>query len=97
VLTERQLILAFLIVFQPQLVVGASGYVILVDVETGKQLWEVNLKGTGYGTVSLCCFNGQIFAGSNGTAWGITADTGSVLWSNNLSVRASVMALFDKL
>jgi outer membrane protein assembly factor BamB len=69
-----------------QLAVGSSGYVYMIDTESGNQVWVCNLKGAGHGSVSLACVEGNVYAGSNGTAWGIDGTNGSVMWSNNLSV-----------
>jgi len=69
-----------------KLFVGRSGYVVCLDTYTGDQLWEVNLKGTGYGCVNLLSFTSDLLvAGTNGYVFGLDPEKGTILWYNNLS------------
>ena len=64
------------------IVVGIKGTVIAIDRDTGKTLWNTELKGSEFVNVTL--ERGDVFAASRGRLYRLDATTGEILWCNEL-------------
>ena len=60
------------------IVVGIKGTVIAIDRDTGKTLWNTELKGSEFVNVTL--ERGDVFAASRGRLYRLDATTGEILW-----------------
>jgi hypothetical protein len=73
------------------LVVGTSGYIVLIplsDFDKTSSNINVSLPGCGYDVVSVLANNGDIYAGSNGYVYKLDS-SGKILATNNLPGRGN--------
>jgi outer membrane protein assembly factor BamB len=63
--------------------VGLRGAVVAVDRDSGKSIWESNLKGSDFVTVTLQ--DGDLFAASRGRVYRLDPASGAILWVNELA------------
>ena len=62
--------------------VGLKGSVVAIDRDSGKSIWQSNLKGAEFVTVTLQ--EGDLFAASRGRVYRLDPATGATLWVNDL-------------
>jgi outer membrane protein assembly factor BamB len=63
--------------------VGLRGAVVAVDRGSGETIWESNLKGAEFVTVTLQ--EGELFAASRGRVYRLDPSSGDILWVNELA------------
>ena len=59
-----------------------EGAVVAIDRASGTSIWESNLKGAEFVTVTVD--GGDLFAASRGRVYRIDPATGAILWVNDL-------------
>src|SRR5262245_11563995 len=62
--------------------VGTSGTVVAIDGGTGETVWQADLKGSDFVTVTVQA--GQLFAASKGRVYRLDPATGAIQWCNEL-------------
>ena len=63
-------------------IVGIKGTVLAIDRATGNTLWQADLKGSDFVSVSL--EGNELFAASRGQVYRLDPATGNILWTNSL-------------
>lgn len=58
--------------------VGSNGYVVLVELKSGKELWMTSLPRGGYAFVSCLFADNVLYAASNGRMWSLDVSDGTV-------------------
>jgi outer membrane protein assembly factor BamB len=61
---------------------GIRGAALAIDRDSGQTLWQTELKGTEF--VSVTVQGGDLFAASRGRVYRLDPSTGHVLWCNEL-------------
>lgn len=62
--------------------VGIKGAVVAIDRDGGKTIWQTELKGSDF--VSVTLQEGDLFAASRGRVYRLDPSTGTILWANDL-------------
>lgn len=62
--------------------VGLKGAVVAIDRDSGKSLWQSDLKGADFVAVTLQ--DGDLFAASRGRVYRLDPATGAIVWVNDL-------------
>ena len=62
--------------------VGIKGAVLAIDRATGKTLWQAELKGSDF--VSVTVQDGDLFAASRGRVYRLDPTSGGEIWCNDL-------------
>ena len=67
------------------LFVATHGYVVALDRRDGTEVWRTNLRGTGWGPVTLLVDEGIVFAATKGQVFALHPATGEVFWRKKLA------------
>ena len=62
--------------------IGLKGAVVAVDRDGGQTIWQTELKGSDFVTVTLQ--DGDLFAAASGRVYRLDPSTGAILWVNEL-------------
>jgi outer membrane protein assembly factor BamB len=62
--------------------VGIKGAVLAIDRDSGTSLWQTELKGSDF--VSVTLQEGDLFAASRGRVYRLDPSSGAILWVNDL-------------
>src|SRR5688572_32870118 len=71
------------------LIIGSNGYVAVIEVMTGQELWRTALEigllsTTARSDVSVLVEDKFVFAGSHGHLFCLDVENGTVIWHNEL-------------
>ena len=64
------------------LFVGLKSAVVAIDRDSGTSLWQTELKGSDF--VSVTLQEGDLFAASRGRVYRLDPSSGAILWANDL-------------
>eukprot|EP01122_Echinamoeba_exundans_P016205 TRINITY_DN8140_c0_g1_i1.p1 TRINITY_DN8140_c0_g1~~TRINITY_DN8140_c0_g1_i1.p1 ORF type:complete len:368 (+),score=52.43 TRINITY_DN8140_c0_g1_i1:110-1213(+) len=67
--------------------VGHNGYLTRLGAADGKRLWQSNLKGAGWATVSVCVLGETVYAACKGELYAFKLEDGEQVWHDNLKGR----------